>query len=399
MHRLLTRIFIAAAASPLVFLVSGCSDNTPKSIARAPITVQTVTMKAAPENIWVETLGLVEGVQQAEVRAQVSGILEKINYKEGDRVKAGDSLFQIDPAPYRAALDQATGTVREVRAQLAQQEREAQRYKKLWDARAGSKKDYDDALSAVHITRGQLTTALAAERNARIELDRTRVAAPSDGIVSRSLVNTGALISATETLLATITQPEKLRVTFSVSEGDLKGAQVTTDNDVRLRVNEADMIPAQLDYVSPMLESSSATLNLRATLDAPHGLRPGQYVHVQLQTKSLPEVFRVPQSAVLQKADGTYLVYRLEDGKARQVQVELGTWKDKDWIVLSGLRAGDQIITNQIQRLRDGSDVTVASSTSEPAAAAASSAAPASPAAAAAPAAASASGGQAKAPL
>ena len=86
-------------------------------------------MKPAAESLWIETLGLTEGMQQAEVRAQVSGVLEKINYREGDRVKAGDSLFQIDPAPYRAALDQATGTVREVKAQLAQQQREAERYR------------------------------------------------------------------------------------------------------------------------------------------------------------------------------------------------------------------------------------------------------------------------------
>ncbi len=339
-------------------ILAGCGDQTQKSTARAPIEVATTTMTAAAEHIWVETLGLTEGVRQAEVRAQVSGILEKINYHEGDRVKAGDSLFQIDPAPYRAALDQALGSCREIKAQLAQQEREALRYKKLYEARAGSKKQWDDAQSAVNITRGQLASAEAAVRNARIELVRTQVKAPSNGIVSRSLVNTGALITPTETLLATITQPEQLRVTFSVSERDLANARITTDNKVRLRLNDVDMVPAKLDYVSPILDAQSATLNLRATLDKPHGLRPGQYVHVQLQTRTLPEVFRVPQKAVLQKADGTYLVYRLEDGHARAVEVELGSWKDKDWIVLSGLNAGDKIITNQIQRLRDGAAVT-----------------------------------------
>ncbi len=355
MHNAFLKTSLAIASVCLV--LAGCGDQTQKTTARAPIEVAATTMSAAPEHIWVETLGLAEGVRQAEVRAQVSGTLEKINYQEGDRVKAGDSLFQIDPAPYKAALDQALGSCREIKAQLAQQEREALRYKKLYEARAGSKKQWDDAQSAVNITRGQLASAEAAVRNARIELVRTQVKAPSNGIVSRSLVNTGALITSTETLLATITQPEQLRVTFSVSERDLAGAQIPTDNKVRLRLNDTDMVDAKLDYVSPILDAQSATLNMRATLDAPHGLRPGQYVHVQLQTKTLPEVFRVPQKAVLQKADGTYLVYRLEDGHARAVQVKLGTWKDKDWIVLSGLNAGDKIITNQIQRLRDGAAV------------------------------------------
>ncbi len=354
MHAVLKSSLILVACS---LILAGCGQKDAKVAARAPIPVMTVTMKPAPEGIWVETLGLTEGLQQAEVRAQVSGILEKINYREGDRVKAGDSLFQIDPAPYRAALDQARGTVREVSAQLAQQQREAQRYKKLWDARAGSKKDYDDALSAVHITRGQLATAQAAERNAAIELERTRVNAPSDGIVSRALVNTGALVSATETLLATITQPEKLRVTFSVSENDIKNAVITTDNAVRIRLNEADMIEARLDYVSPILDSTSATLNLRATLPETSGLRPGQYVHVQLQTRTMDNVCRVPQSAVLQKADGTYLVYVLDNNKARAVEVILGNWVERDWVVLEGLKAGDKVIVNQIQRLRDGAAV------------------------------------------
>ena len=177
--------------------------------------------------------------------------------------------------------------------------------------------------------------------------------------MSRSLVNTGSLVSATETLLATITQPEKLRVTFSVSETDIKNTTVTTDNKVRIRLNDSDMVEAKLDYVSPILSSTSATLNLRATLPETAELRPGQYVHVQLETKVLDNVCRVPQSAVLQKADGTYLVYLFDNGRARAVEVKLGTWKDRDWIVLSGLKAGDQVIVDQIQRLRDGSPVKI----------------------------------------
>ena len=117
MHAVLKSSLILVACS---LILAGCGQKDAKVAARAPIPVMTVTMKPAPEGIWVEALGLTEGLQQAEVRAQVSGILEKINYREGDRVKAGDSLFQIEPAPYRAALDQARGTVREVSAQLAQ---------------------------------------------------------------------------------------------------------------------------------------------------------------------------------------------------------------------------------------------------------------------------------------
>lgn len=128
--------------------------------------------------------------------------------------------------------------------------------------------------------------ARANEESARINLERTAVKATSDGIVSRSLVNTGTLVSATDTLLATITQPEEMRIVFAVSERDLDGATITLENKVRLRLDNGKTVDAKLDYVARQIDPTSASLMMRAKVPAgTPGVVPGQFVHVQLQTR------------------------------------------------------------------------------------------------------------------
>ena len=336
-------------------LVAGCQKSAPAALERPPLKVTVVTAAAGDEYRWIETLGQTEGVEQAEVRAQVSGILEKITYREGDSVQAGDTLFVLDQAPYRAALASAVAARRQVEAQLMQDEREEARYRKLFEAKASSRKEWDDARSAVAIRRALLASARAQENAARINLERTEVKSPSDGVVSMAEVNKGALVTATSTLLAHITQPEKLRVRFTVSERDLKGAPITLQNKVRLRVASGETYDGSLDYVATQVDVQSATRTMRARIPGKKaGFLPGQLVHVELQAELLKGVYRVPQRAVLQKPDGSYQVYVASGGRAHAVTVTVGLWKDSDWIVLSGLSGGEAIIVDNIQKLRDG---------------------------------------------
>ena len=335
--------------------LSGCQKQAPAVVERAPLKVATVTVALKDEFRWIEALGVTEGTDEAEVRAQVSGLLQKIAYKEGDRVKAGDTLFVIDPAPYKAALDAAVADRRQVQAQLVQDTREARRYEKLFEAKAVSRKERDDALSQVDIRKALLAAAQANEDNARINLNRTSVKAPSDGLVGASEVNVGALVSETSTLLAKITQPDNLRIRFTVSERDLAGAQVALDNKVRLRMASGKMYDARLDYVALQMDTTTATRLMRAKIAAQEaGVLPGQLVHVQLQTQTLKNVARVPQPAVYQLPDGSYEVYVAKDGKALAKTVEVGNWADTDWIILKGLENGDKVIVDNIQRLRPG---------------------------------------------
>ena len=337
------------------FLLGGCNKAPTTVKAPKTLTVSVVPIKSSKEIMWTETLGEVQGKEQTEVRAQVSGILKEIAYTEGKPVREGDVLFVLDDAPYRAALHAASAGTQQIEAQLQQNEREAARYQKLFDARAVSQKQLDDALSAVRISRALLASTKAKEDDARIELERTRITAPSDGIAGRAVVNKGTLVNANSTLLALLTQTDRLRVTFSLSERDIGGNVITLDNQIRLRDANGTIIPAKLDYVSRQLDAKSASLTLRAVVpDNALSLLPGQLVSVQVQLTTLPNVYRVPQRAVLQRPDGSYQVYVVRDGKARPQDVTVGNWKDSDWIILSGLKEGDQVITDQLLRLKPG---------------------------------------------
>lgn len=364
-----THLLACAGLFCSALLLAGCQQQSKPQAQRAPLAVTYQTVKAADEDIWIEALGEAEGVRQADVVAQVSGTLEKIAYKEGDRVKEGDTLFVIDRATYEAAYNSAVASRRQAEAQLAQNKREADRYLKLYQAKAVSKKTWDDAVSAVDISQATLKMARANEENARINLSRTRVKATSDGIVSRSHVNTGTLVTASSTLLATITQPEQMRVVFAVSERDLKGASVTEANKIRLILSDGTTVPTKLDYVARQMDSASATLMMRASVPAgTPGIVPGQFVHVQLQTRVQKNAWRVLQKCVTQKPDGIYQVFVAENGMARARDVKVGLWKDTDWIILSGLKDGDKVVTDQIQRMRDKLPVRLVEKTNAPAA-------------------------------
>ncbi|MDO4936335.1 MAG: efflux RND transporter periplasmic adaptor subunit [Sutterellaceae bacterium] len=348
-------LYAAVCTLMLAGVLSGCQKQATVAVERPPLTVQTVTIEPKDEYRWIEALGVTEGTAEAEVRAQVSGLLQKIAYKEGDRVKKGDTLFEIDPAPYKAALDAMIADRRQVQAQLKQDIREAARYQKLYEAKAVSRKERDDAQSQVDIRKALLASAKANEANARIDLDRTHVKATSDGLVGASEVNVGALVSETSTLLARITQPDNLRIRFTVSERDLAGAKIELTNKVRLRMADGQMYDAALDYVATQMDTTTATRMMRAKINAGEaGVLPGQLVHVQLQTQTLKNVSRVPQHAVYQLPDGTYEVYVAQDGKAVAKPIVVGNWADSDWIVLKGLNAGDKVIVDNIQRLRPG---------------------------------------------
>ncbi len=344
------------AVSCLIALgtLTGCQEKKPAAAITAPLKVQVVAVHPSTEIMWSEQLGQTEGREQAEVRAQVSGTLEKIAYAEGDRVKAGQTLFVLDDAPYKAALNSASAAVMQLKAEYDQDKREAVRYEKLFAVKAVSQKLRDDARSEAAITKAKLSAALANEQSARINLNRTRVKAPSDGIAGRALVNKGTLVSATSTLLANLTQPESLRLIFHISEADLDGAAITEKNRVRVYDRNRNEYPARLDYIAKSIDPASSTLAMRAVVDGKGVLRPGQFLHAQLALRTLHNVYRIPQKAVYQRPDGTYQVYLEQDGKAVPATVRVGSWKDTDWIILDGLKEGDRVCVNQIQRLKPG---------------------------------------------
>ena len=352
----LKSVFVISAMAAVV--LAGCGD---KKVAteRAPIEVQTLTATPTTAFRWVDTLGQTEGAEEVEVRAQVSGVLRKLNFKEGERVKAGQTLFEIEKEPYEAQLRQARAQTQQAKTELVKAQRDAKRASELIKVNAVSRQEYDDAQSALAVAKSALALAQAQEQNAQIDLSHAMVPAPVDGIAGKSEVNVGSLITSGTTLLTSITQPDTLRVSFAIGDKALAGAKLTKDNLVRVFYHDSkEFLPAKLDFISQQVDASRGTLRLRAILPPTDRFLPGQYVQVRLMMGEYKNAYLVPQGIVRQKSDGTYAVYVMQEGTARERSVILGNWEGKDWIVTGGLNPGDKVITNQILRLREGIRVT-----------------------------------------
>ena len=341
-----------------VVLLAACSDQKTVAVKTPPLPVHTVAVHASTESHWVEVLGRAEGGKEIEVRPQVGGILKSVRFREGDAVKAGDLMYEIDAAPYEARLRAAEAATRQAKAELDQAEREFRRQTQLWKANATSRKELDDAETGRNAARFALANAEANQKDARISLGYTRVTAPVDGIAGRTEVNPGALLSASTTLLTSITQRDDLRVRFAPSERLLGGAEITTKSGVRLFSANGKEYKARLDFVSQSLDPDTSTRLMRARFEEPVPVLPGEFVKVRLETVVNQNVFRVPQKAIVQMPDGSYRVYVRQGDKAVAKTVTVGLWEGTDWIVFSGVDEGDLVITDQLLRLRDGSSVT-----------------------------------------
>ncbi len=345
----LTTVGLACA----LFLLSGCSDRR-QTVERPPLQVGTIVATPISTYRWAETFGQTEGVEEVEVRSQVGGVLRALHFKEGEWVKAGDTLFEIEKEPYEAALIQAQAQAKQAQANLVKAQRDYRRASELIKVNAISRQEFDDAKTSLDVAASELALAKAQQTNAQINLEHALVPAPVDGIAGKSEVNVGSLVSAETTLLTSITQPDTLRVAFSVSDSSLAGATLTKDNIVQVYVPGAKTpLIARLDYIGRQIDADRGTLRLRAVLPKTDQLLPGQYVEVRLMLGRLEKVFSLPQGVIRQRPDGTYSVYVLQDGLAREREVTLAHWEGSNWIVTSGLKPGEEVISNQILRLRD----------------------------------------------
>jgi membrane fusion protein, multidrug efflux system len=369
------RLFRSCAIIVSAGLLAACQEPAAQSQAAPPppeVNVVTIAPRDLPASF--EYVGQVAGVREVEVRPRVSGILEKWNYVEGERVSAGRSLFTIDPAPFRAALAQAEARLASAEARLAQATRDAARLKPLWDAKAVSRKDYDDALSAEQIAAADLKSAQAAVTEARLNLSYTRVEAPIGGITGRALQSEGSLVQAQQTLLTSISQLDPVHVIFSFTESEhLKFTRAVADGrlvlpkggrfDVTLRLADGSehSVAGKVDFTDVRVDTSTGTIEARAVVSNPKQLlRPGQFVRVQLAGAVRPGAIAIPQRAVLEGPNTKIVLTVNAQGVVEPRPVQVGDWQDQDWIITSGLAAGDRVIVDGMVKARPGSPVTIA---------------------------------------
>jgi len=299
----------------------------------------------------IEIMAQTEGARETEVRARVGGILVKRLYQEGETVKSGQPLFQIDRAPYEIALAEA-------KAKAEQTAREAPRLKGLAEAKAIAQKDYDDAVSANAM-------AQAALRQAELNLSWTTVTAPVAGTTGRAIKSDGNLVSTADSLLTSIYQTNPIWVRFSLGESDLAkfaGGRVTAKDvkGVELVMGNGQKYdkPGKLNFLATNIDTTLGTQQLRAEFDNPDGLLlPGQFVRVRLLTGERDGAFLVPQTAVLQTEQGTLVMTVGAENKVAPRPVKAGEWYGKDWVILGGLNAGDKVIVDNLIKLRPGAPV------------------------------------------
>lgn len=343
---------IVLAAALGATLLAGCSDGKPAAPAMGPMPVTVLDMQPQTVPSSIEVMAQTEGARETEVRARVGGILTKRLYQEGETVKAGQPLFQIDRSTYEIALADA-------KAKADQASREMNRLKGLIEAKAISQKEYDDAMSTHAI-------AHAALRQAELNLSWTTVTAPVGGTTGRAAKSEGNLISTgSDSLLTSIYQSNPIWVSFSLGDSDLAklaGGRVTADN-----VTGVEMIlpngtvyakPGKLNFLASNIDITLGTQQLRAEFDnSDNQLLPGQFVRIRLLTGQREGVFLVPQAAVMQTEQGTLVMTAGEGDKVAPRPVQVGEWRGKDWVILGGLKAGDKVIVDNLMKLRPGAPV------------------------------------------
>jgi membrane fusion protein, multidrug efflux system len=374
---LYTAVGTGAAIVAAAMLLAACerASSYPRNSMPPPeVAVVTVQPKDVPATF--EYTGQTAGRREVEVRARVTGILVKRNYREGDAVAAGQSLFTVDPAPFEAALARTQADVASAEARLEQARRNAARLEPLFAAKAVSQKDYDDATSAAAIAAADVKAARARLTEAKLNLGYTRVASPIAGIAGRALRSEGNYVSGPEVLLTTVTQIDPIYVLFGVSDDErlklnreAEAGQLTLPKDGRFEVSvklaggRAYEQTGELTFSDVRISGTTGTSEARAELPNPDGLlRPGQFVRVILKGAQRPNAILIPQRAVLEGPKGKFVYVVNAENKAEPRPVELGDWHQDDWIVTGGLAPGDKVIVDGVMKIGPGAPVRIADS-------------------------------------
>ena len=354
----------------ITMTLAGCDQPAEQWGEAPPREVDVLAVKTEPFTVIAELPGRIEPVRVAEVRARVAGIVLSRKFEEGADVKAGDVLFLIDPAPFKAALSRAEGQLAQADAQLFQTQATVHRYEPLVKIDAVSRQDFDVATAALQSAKAAKRSAQADLETARLDLGYATVRAPIAGRIGRAQVTEGALVGQGEsTLLARIqqldpvyadfTQPaaDALRLRAAIAEGKVAGA---SDQPLSLRVDGTDIeSKGTLLFTDISVDRSTGQIALRGQFDNPEGvLLPGMYVRVRTPQGLNQNAILVPQRAVQRSADGQASVMLLGEGDTVEArQVTTGAMQGSRWQISEGLQAGDKVITSSLAAIRPGAKV------------------------------------------
>jgi len=361
------------AGSAALLLAACGQDSTkpsapPGGAAPPPPEVGVVTVAPRPVGITTELPGRLEASRVAQVRARAAGILHKRLFREGSDVRAGQALFEIDAAPYRAALQSAQAQLARAQANLTQASAQAERYKPLVEANAISKQDYLNAVAAQKQAEADTAAGRAAVQTAQINLGHARVAAPISGRIGRALVTEGALVGQGEaTQLAVVQQinpmyvnftqstTEVLRLRKGLASGQFKRGPSGEAANVRVVLEDGSEYAhaGKLLFSDLTVDPTSGQITLRAEVPNPDGfLLPGMYVRVRFEEAQANAAIVLPQQAVQRSSQGDSVMVVGSDGKVTPRRVLVGAAQGGQWIVLDGLKSGETVMVDGFQKLR-----------------------------------------------
>lgn len=369
----LRKTLIATSVATTMALTLGACSKQDTGGAHAgggmpPTEVGVVTATPGTIGLLTELPGRVEASRVAQVRARAAGILQKRQFREGSDVKAGQALFQIDPAPYSAARDSARAALAKAEASQTQAAAQLERYRPLVSANAISKQDFVNAEAALKQAQAEVLAAKAALKTADINLSYTQVTSPISGRIGRALVTEGALVGQGEaTALAIVQQISTVYVNFTQSANEVMQLRKALEGGQLKRASGQEaasitvVLPDGTEYAKAgkllfsdlTVDSTTGQITLRAEIPNPQGeLLPGLYVRVRLEQAQATDVITLPQQAVTRTQQGDTVMVVGDDGKVSTRSVKVTSAQNNRWIVSEGLKANEKVMVDGFQKLQ-----------------------------------------------
>ena len=358
------RVF--GAAIIVAVALAACKAKT-QPPAPPPPEVNVIKAVAEPITVFEEYVGQTEAVDTVEIRARVSGLLERQAFQDGSHVKKGEVLFVIDQQPFIAALSQAKAALAQVQAAHLNSKQVLERVRPLLKDQAISQQDLDAAVAKEAADAANVDASRAQVRTAELNLEYTTIRAPRDGIISKALIKPGGLVNSSTTLLTTMYSVDPIYVNFSVSEQKMLGLEKQLKQSpgneksklppFKLRLSDGSdyKFTGKLNFVDAAVDPKSGTLQVRLQVPNPNQfMRAGQLVRVVFPSPEPVNAVRVPQRAV-QEVQGKRSVFVVgADGKAEYREIAANTRLGNDWMVESGVRPGELVIVDGTQKAKPG---------------------------------------------
>jgi membrane fusion protein (multidrug efflux system) len=355
----------------LVIILAGCKKEQ-KAASGGPATVEVVDIVQKDMPVTFEFVAQTQSSHLVNIQARVSGFLDKRVYTEGDVVKEGQVLFQMDPKPFQAKLDQSNAALAGQLAALETARSNLARTKPLAELNALSQKDLDDATGQYQSSLAAVEQARAQVETDRLNLSYTTITSPVTGVSSSAQQTDGTYIGQQNSLLTTVAVLSPMWVNFSISENEMQSMRNQVDKGllrppkqqsylVEVILVDGSIFPhnGQITFAEPSFNAQTGTFLIRASVANPKGiLRPNQYVRVRLKGAIRPNAILVPQRAVQQGPKGHFVWVVGSESKAEHRPVVVGDWLGDDWFIFEGIRAGEKVVVDGGMTLRPGMTVT-----------------------------------------